>query len=49
MYIIHTIYICVYKSFSTILDKDLRKNITNRRDGETGKHKLNEVGALKIK
>ena len=50
MYIIHTISICVYKSFSTTtLDKDLRKNITNRRDGETGKHKLNEVGALKIK
>ena len=49
MYIIHTIYICVYKSFSTTLDKDLRKNIKNRRDGETGKHKLDEVGALDMK
>ena len=44
MYITHTIYMCVYKSFSTTLDKDLRKNIKNRRDGETGKHKLNEMG-----
>ena len=49
MYVIHTIYMCVYKSFSTTLDKDLRKNIKNRRDGETGKHKLDEVGALDMK
>ena len=26
-YIIHTIYICIYKSFSTTPDKGLRKNI----------------------
>ena len=49
MYVIHTIYMCVYKSFSTTLDKDLRKNIKNRRDGETGKHKLDVVGALDMK
>ena len=46
IYIIHTIFIYVYKSFSAMLDKDLRKNIKKkRRDGEIGKHKLNEMGA----
>ena len=40
----------LFKSFSTILDKALRKYIIIRnRDGETGKHKLNEMGALNIK
>ena len=43
------IYIYVYKSFSTIPDKGLRKNIKKRRDGETGEHKLNEMGALNMK
>ena len=43
------IYIYVYKSFSTIPDKGLRKNIKKRRDGETGKQKLNETGALNMK
>ena len=36
-----------------MLDKSLRKNIKKKkkreRDGETGKHKLNEMGALKMK
>ena len=44
MYFIH-IYIYLYKSFSTTLDKGLRKNIKKkkkRRDGEIGEHKLNE-------
>jgi len=49
MYIIH-IYIYVYESFSTTLDKGLRKNIKRkRRDGEIREHKLNEMGALNIK
>jgi len=30
-----------------MLDKDLRKNI-KKRDGEIGKHKLNEMGALNM-
>ena len=48
----HTIYIYAYKSFSTTLDKSLRKNIKKKRerererDGEIGKYKLNEMGAL---
>ena len=44
-------YIYVYRSFSTMLDKGLRKNIKKkkRRDGEIGKHKLNEMGALNMK
>ena len=45
------IYIYVYKRFSTMLVKGLRKNITKkkREGGETGKHKLNEMGALNVK
>ena len=39
IYIIHIIYIYVYESFSTMLDKDLRNNIKKRRDGKSGKHK----------
>ena len=46
IYIIH-IYIYVYKSFTTTLDKGLRKNI--KKDGETGEHKLSEMGALTMK
>ena len=30
------------------LDKGLRKNI-KKKDGEIGKHKLNEMGALNMK
>ena len=41
------IYTYVYKSFSTILDKGLRNNI--KKDGEIGKHKINEMGALNVK
>ena len=49
-YICYT-YLCiyVYKSFSTILDKGLKKNIKKRKDGETGEYKLNEMGALYMK
>ena len=36
----------LYKSFSTMLGKDLRKHM---RDREVGKHKLNEMGALNMK
>ena len=43
-------YICVFvctKSFSTTLDKGLRKN-SKKRDQEIGKHKLNEMGVLNL-
>ena len=32
-----------------MLDKDLRKNIKKKGDGEAGKHKLREMGALNRK
>ena len=39
--------------FSTILDKDFRKNIKTKRererDREIGKHKLNQMGARNMK
>ena len=38
----------MYKSFSTTLDKALRKD-NKKGDGKIGKHKLNEIGALNIK
>ena len=46
----HTKYICI-QSFSTMLDKSLRKNIKTKkgRDGETGKYKLNKMEALNMK
>ena len=47
LYILH-IYVYVYKSFSTILDKGLRNN-TNIRDREIGKPKLNEMGTQNMK
>ena len=47
MYSIHTIYKCVYKSFSTMLDKGLQNN--KKRDGAIGKYKLNKIGALNMK
>ena len=42
----HTIYTYAYKSFSTTLDKGLRKNIKKKKTDEIGKYKLNEMGAL---
>ena len=47
----HIICIYVYKSFSTTLDKGLRKTIKKKKNrvGETGKHKLNEMGVLNMK
>ena len=42
-------HIYVYKSFSTTLDKGMRKNIKRKRAGKIGKHKLYEMGALNIK
>ena len=50
-YVYYTCYlnIYLYKSFSTMLDKVLRKNIKKKGDGEIGKHKLNEMGALNMK
>ena len=50
-YIYYTyLYIYIHKSFFTTLDS-MRKNIKKkkRRDGEIGKHKLNEMGALNMK
>ena len=32
-----------------MLDTGLIKNIQKKRDGEIGKHKLNEMGALNMK
>ena len=37
IYIIQTVYIYIHKSFSTMLDKGLRKNIKQKSDGEIGK------------
>ena len=42
------IYMYIYKSFSTALAEGLRKNI-KKRDGEIGKHELNEMGTLNMK
>ena len=49
IFVILTLYIYVYKSFSITLDKSLRKNIKKkkRRDGELGD--INEMGALNMK
>ena len=42
--------IYVYKSFSTMLHKGLRKNIKKKRqDGEIGKYKLNELAVMNMK
>ena len=38
----------VYKNFSTMLDRGLRKNI-KKRGWEIGKHKLNEMETLNMK
>lgn len=32
-----------------MLDKVLRKNSNNKKDGDIEKHKLNEMGALNMK
>ena len=37
------------KILNKILANGIKQNIKNRRDGETGKHKLDEVGALDMK
>ena len=49
VYIIHTIYVYIYayKSFSTMLGKDLRKNVKKKR--EIGKHKQKEMEAPNMK
>ena len=47
-YIIHTLYIYVYRDFSNTLDS-LEKECQKRRDRQIGKHKLNEMGALDMK
>ena len=51
VYIIHTIYvyICVYKSFSAMLGKHLRKNVKKKKKREIRKHKLKEMGAPNMK
>ena len=49
IYILYILFTYVYKSFSTMLDKGLRKFIQKKRDGEIGKHKLNEMGAVSMK
>ena len=38
----------VYKNFSTALDKGLIRN-NKKGDGEIGKQKLSEIGALNMK
>ena len=48
IYILNILYIYVYKSFSPVLDKGFTKSI-KKRDGEIGKHKLNEMGAVNMK
>ena len=47
MFIYTYTYLCMYKSFLTMLDKGFRKN--NKQETETGKHKLNEMGAQNMK
>ena len=53
IYIYTYLYVYVYKSFSTTLDKGLRKNIKKKQGEmeklEIGEHKLNEMGALNMK
>ena len=39
----------MYTSFSTMLDKGLRKNILKKEETEKLENKLNEVGRLNIK
>ena len=50
-YIYINVGIYIHKSFSATLDKDLRKNIQERkrRDGEIGEHELNDMGTLNMK
>ena len=48
-FIIHTVYIFVYKHFTTTLDKCLRKSYNTKRDREIGQHKVNEMRALNMK
>ena len=48
LYMLFT-YLYIYKSFSTMLDKGLGKNNHKKRDGEIGKHKLNEMEAMNMR
>ena len=43
MYIIHTIYIYINKSFYTTLGKGLRKNIKEKEEMKKLENKLNET------
>ena len=45
------LYVYGYKNVSTMFDKGLKKIIKKKkiRDGEIGKHKLNEMGAQNMK
>ena len=47
IYYTYYLYICIQKLFYT--DKSLGKNIKKKRDGEIGKHKLNEMQPLNMK
>ena len=44
MYAYYNIYIYTHKSFSTMLGKAWERN-KKKRDGEMGKHKLNEMSS----
>ena len=46
IYYTYSLYIYVYKNFPAIFDEGLRNN---KRDGEIGKHNLNEMGVLNMK
>ena len=50
-YIIYTIYscVCVQKFFLLCLIKSWERIATIKHDGDIGKHKLNEMGALNMK
>ena len=45
---IYDMYLYVYKSFSSTLDKGLRKNIKEKEEMEKLENKLNEMGALNM-
>ena len=49
LYILYIYYTQTHTSFSTTLDKGLRKNIKKKKTDEIGKYKLNEMGALNMK
>ena len=44
IHVLYKLYIYVYRSFSTMLNKGLRENIRKKKkDWEAGKHTLNET------